>query len=124
MLEIILFTGLLMLVHLTLPSTLALVSGAVDLNYLAGPRDEAIDLGVVGARAKRAAGNLFESLPVFLTLAVLSILMNAQTMELAAIWLGLRIAYLVIYIFGINHVRTLVWFGSVICLIMMGIKLI
>ena len=124
MLEIILFTGLLMLVHLTLPSTLALVSGAVDLNYLAGPRDEAIDLGVVGARAKRAAGNLLESLPVFLSLAVLSIMMNAQTMELAAIWLGLRMAYLVIYMAGINHVRTLVWFASVICLIMMGIELI
>ncbi len=124
MLEIILFTGLLMLAHLTLPSTLALVSGAVDLNYLVGPRDEAIDLGVVGARAKRAAGNLLESLPVFLTLAALSIMMNAQTVELAAIWLGLRIAYLVIYMAGINHVRTLVWFASVICLIMMGIELI
>ena len=123
MLEIILFTGLLMLVHLILPSTLALVSGAVDLNYLVGPRDEAIDLGVVGARAKRAAGNLLESLPVFLSLAVLSIMMNAQTMELAAIWLGLRMAYLVIYMAGINHVRTLVWFASVICLIMMGIEL-
>ena len=124
MLEIILFTGVLMLVHLTLPSTLALVSGAVDLNHLAGPRDEAIDLGVVGARAKRAAGNLLESLPVFLTLAVLSIMANAQTMELAAIWLGLRIAYLAVYMAGINHVRTLVWFTSVICLIMMGIELV
>ena len=124
MLEIILFTGLLMLVHLILPSTLALVSGAVDLNYLAGPRDEAINLGVVGARAERAAGNLLESLPVFLTLAVLSIMMNAQTMELAAIWLGLRIAYLVVYMAGINHIRTLVWFASVICLIMIGIELI
>ena len=124
MLEIILFTNLLMLVHLTLPSTLALISGAVDLNYLVGPRDETIDLGVIGARAKRAAGNLLESLPVFLTLAVLSIIMNAQTMELAAIWLGLRIAYLVVYMTGTNHVRTLVWFASVICLIMMGMELV
>lgn len=124
MLEIILFTGLLLLVQLTLPSTLALISGDVNVNDLAGPRDEPIDMSVTGARAKRAAGNLLESLPVFLTLAVLSIMMNAQTMELAAIWLGLRAAYLVVYMTGINHVRTLVWFASVICLIMMGLELV
>jgi uncharacterized MAPEG superfamily protein len=112
------------LVQLTLPSTLALISGAADLNDLTGPRDEPIDMSVTGARAKRAAGNLLESLPVFLTLAVLSIMMNAQTMELAAIWLGLRVAYLVVYLTGTNHVRTLVWFASVICLIMMGLELV
>ena len=38
MLEIILFTGLLLLVQLTLPSMLSLMTGATNLNYLAGPR--------------------------------------------------------------------------------------
>lgn len=125
MLEIILFTGLLLLVNLTLPSGLALLSGAVDLNYLAGSRDApAENMPLTAARAKRAANNLLESLPVFLALAVLSVMMNAQTVELAAIWLGLRVAYLFVYMANITHIRTLVWFASVICLIMMGLELV
>ena len=35
MLEIILFTGLLLLVQLALPSTLGLITGATSSNYLA-----------------------------------------------------------------------------------------
>ena len=125
MLEIILFTGLLLLVQLTLPSTLGLMTGATSLNYLAGPRDEPIaNMPVSVARAKRAANNLVETLPVFLTLAVLSIIMEVQTAELAAIWLGLRVAYVFAYLMHIDYIRTLIWFGSVFCLIMMGLALI
>ena len=125
MLEIILFTGLLLLVQLTLPSTLGLMTGATSLNYLAGARDEPMaNMPVSVARAKRAANNLVETLPVFLTLAVLSIMMEAQTAELAAIWLGLRVAYVFAYLAHVNHIRTLIWFGSVICLIMMGLELV
>ena len=125
MLEIILFAGLLLLVQLTLPTTLALATGATSLNYLAGPRDEPMEnMPASVARAKRAANNLVETLPVFLTLAVLSLMAEAQTAELAAIWLGLRVAYVFAYLVHINHIRTLIWFGSVICLIMMGLELV
>ena len=56
MLEIILFTGLLLLVQLTLPSTLGLMTGATSLNYLAGARDEPMaNMPVSVGRAKRAA---------------------------------------------------------------------
>ena len=62
MLEIILFTGLLLLVQLTLPSTLGLMTGATSLNYLAGARDEPMEnMPVSVARAKRAANNLVET---------------------------------------------------------------
>ena len=125
MLEIILFTGLLLLVQLTLPSTLGLMTGATSLNYLVGPRDEPMaNMPISVARANRAANNLVETLPVFLTLAVLSIMMEAQTTELAAIWLGLRVAYVFAYLAHVNHIRTLIWFGSVVCLILMGLELV
>lgn len=125
MLEIILFTTLLLLVNLILPSGLALLLGAIDLNYLAGSRDAPIEnMPLTAARAERAANNLLQSLPVFLTLAILSIIMNAQTVELAAIWLGLRVAYLFVYMANITHIRTLVWLASVTCLIMMGLELV
>ena len=125
MLEIILITGLLVFLQLTLPTMLAVATGSATANYLAGPRDVPMEnMAASVARAKRAGNNLLETLPVFLTLAVLSIIMEVQTAELAAIWLGLRVAYVFAYIMHINYIRTLIWFGSVFCLIMMGLALI
>ena len=125
MLEIILITGLLVFLQLTLPTMLAVATGSATANYLAGPRDLPMEnMAASVARAKRAGNNLLETLPVFLTLAVLSIIMEVQTAELAAIWLGLRVAYVFAYIMHIDYIRTLIWFGSVFCLIMMGLALI
>ena len=125
MLEIILITGLLVFLQLTLPTMLAVATGSANASYLAGPRDVPMEnMAASVARAKRAGSNVLETLPVFLTLAVLSIIMEAQTAELAAIWLGLRVAYVFAYLMHIDYIRTLIWFGSVFCLIMMGLELI
>ena len=125
MLEIILITGLLVFLQLTLPTMLAVATGSATARYLAGPRDAPMEnMAASVARAKRASNNLLETLPVFLTLAVLSIIMEVQTAELAAIWLGLRVAYVFAYLMHIDYIRTLIWFGSVFCLIMMGLALI
>ena len=125
MLEIILVTGLLVFLQLTLPTMLAVATGSATARYLAGPRDAPMEnMAASVARAKRASNNLLETLPVFLTLAVLSIIMEVQTAELAAIWLGLRVAYVFSYLMHIDYIRTLIWFGSVFCLIMMGLALI
>ena len=122
MLEIILITGLLVFLQLTLPTMLAVATGSATARYLAGPRDVPMEnMAASVARAKRAGNNLLETLPVFLTLAVLSIIMEVQTAELAAIWLGLRVAYVFAYLMHIDYIRTLIWFGSVFCLIMMGL---
>ena len=125
MLEIILITGFLVFLQLILPTVLAVATGSATAKYLVGPRDLPMEnISPSVARAKRAANNLLETLPVFLTLAVLSIIMDAQTAELAAIWLGLRVAYVFAYLMAIDYIRTLIWFGSIFCLIMMGLGLI
>lgn len=125
MLEIILITGLLVFLQLTLPPMLAVVTGSATASYLVGPRDVPMEnMAASVARAKRAGNNLLETLPVFFTLAVLSIIMEVQTAELAAIWLGLRVAYVFAYLMAIDYIRTLIWFGSIFCLIMMGLALI
>ena len=125
MLEIILITGLLVFLQLTLPTMLAVATGSATARYFAGPRDAPMEnMAASVARAKRASNNLLETLPVILTLAVLSIIMEVQTAELAAIWLGLRVAYVFAYLMAINYIRTLIWFGSIFCLIMMGLALI
>jgi len=124
MLELIFAALILYAIHLFLPSTMALLSGQVNMNFLAGPRDAPPEFSVAVQRAKRAAANLDESMPIFLTLAILAILLGKQSGEAAAIWLALRLVYTPIYIAGVRHFRTLVWLGSVACLIIMAVALI
>ncbi|MDA9341244.1 MAPEG family protein [Gammaproteobacteria bacterium] len=120
MTHIILFTGLLYLVQLILPMPLTKRSGEA-----------------AGERAKKAVHNLRESLPVFFTFALLSMHLEVEANVLvASIWLALRIIFVLLYITGLHTkpvneagyvaqpIRSLAWFGSIVCLIMMGINLI
>ena len=120
MVNIILFTSLLYFVQLILPMSLAKRAGEAPAES-----------------ARRSLHNLRESLPVFFTFALLSIYLNVEANTLLAlIWLVLRIVFVLIYATGFNTkpanqdgyvaqpLRSLAWFGSIICLIMMGINLI
>lgn len=84
------------------------------------PPEDSIRLG----RARRAAINLQESLPAFLALAILSVVLEVDNYDLALYWLAFRVAYLVSYVVGITYVRTVFWLGSVICLVLMAASLI
>ena len=89
-------------------------------------------------RASKALNNLAESLPVFFTLAILSIVLGIEeNTALAMYWLISRIVFAVLYTTGIGRkapvepsgyepqvIRSLMWFISVIILIWMTIKLI
>lgn len=94
------------------------------LAWLAGTRDEPIESTVMQRRIERAANNLKESLPAFLALSLLAMIQHVDVTQLAIIWLCLRAAYIPCYLFGINPIRTIVWFGSIICLIMMAVALV
>jgi uncharacterized MAPEG superfamily protein len=120
MINIILFTSLLYFVQLILPMSLARRAGEVPAES-----------------ARRGVHNLRESLPVFFAFALLSIYFEVEANTLLAlIWLVLRIVFVLIYVTGFNTkpaneagyvaqpIRSLAWFGSIICLIMMGINLI
>ena len=96
-----------------------------NLKYLLSNRDEnPPEASVTLARVRRAAANLQESLPAFLALALLSMLVEVDNSSVSLYWLGFRTAYLLSYIAGIPYVRTLFWLGSVVCLIMMAIALV
>ena len=118
MIEIIAGTALLYLVQLLLP--MRLKTGSEQAK-----------------RADKAVKNLGESLPVFFTLAVLSVVLGVdENTSIALYWLITR--FLVIYITGIgrqeslqdgtNHepqkIRSLIWAVSVLFLIQMTVNLI
>ncbi len=128
---IIIFSALgLLLAQVGLPNSLA--RRHAGRKWLLGARDEKPDLpqavSVRVERARRASANLQESLPAFFVLAVL-ILMSGSAAEesaqtTAAIWVGLRVAYLFIYLAGWQTIRTVVWALSIACLIRMALLLV
>lgn len=124
MTEIIIATLILYLAQLLLPNMIAVARKELDNSYLFGPRDEAAGTSAVPQRAKRAAINMQESMIVFLPLAALAVATSAPVAEIATVWLGLRLAYLVTYLMGVGYVRTLIWMASVVCLALMAIELV
>lgn len=123
MIELIVLSLLLLMMHLMLPSVLALMAGNVSTAYLLGVRDESPELSQVSQRAKRASANLLETLPAFLVLAVLSILSESDVTMLAQAWLLLRVLYLFAYLSAVAYLRSLIWIGALVCLIGMALPL-
>jgi len=91
---------------------------AYAMNKLGGydnshPREQQSKLTGFGARALAAHQNSFESLIVFAA-AILCALATKTTTELvqnlAMIHIVARIAYVLLYLFNINIIRSLVWF--------------
>ena len=123
--NILLVTLLLILIQIFIPVTIdLLITKKLNFLYLFSSRDEVSKNSLFFDRSQRALKNLFETLPIFITLAILSIIKNVDISFLASLWLAARIIYIPIYVFGVAYVRTIVWVVSLICLIMMGIRFI
>jgi uncharacterized MAPEG superfamily protein len=92
-----------------------------------GPRDNPRPLTVVGGRAERALANLQEALPIFLALALLNLIVGtAAATALTGGWIFLvaRVLYVPAYLSGVPVIRTLIWVGSWVGLVMMLIPLL
>ena len=91
-----------------------------------GPRDELPALGIMGGRADRALNNLKESLPFFITLALLCIATGKNTplaVNGAMVFAVARILYLPSYLWGIPGLRSVIWMIAMAGLVMMAIPL-
>jgi uncharacterized MAPEG superfamily protein len=99
-----------------------LLTNNVKLSYLFSSRDNTANTSIYIDRANRSLKNLFETLPIFIGLILLSIINDVDNSLLAMIWLFARIIYVPVYIVGINYVRTGIWAIALICLIMMSVR--
>ena len=95
-----------------------------NLNWMIGNRESSIPETPLVARAKRAGSNLQESLPAFLALALLSMIISIDVTNAACWWLIFRVSHGLLYIGGIKYLRTLAYFGSIGSLIAMACALI
>ena len=120
--SIMILSFLLVLIQITIPVLISLLTNNVKLSYLFSSRDDAVNTSKYIDRANRALKNLFETLPIFIGLILLSIISDVDNSFLAMIWLLARIIYVPVYIVGINYVRTGIWAIALISLIMMSLN--
>ena len=120
--SILILSFLLVIIQITIPVLISLLTNNVKLSYLFSSRDNAANTSKYIDRANRALKNLFETLPIFIGLILLSIINDLDNSLLAMMWLLARIIYVPVYIVGINYVRTGIWAIALICLILMSIN--
>ena len=123
MLYIVLATMLMYLIHLMLPTLLTFKNNP-DFSNVRQLIERDTNIPNYVVRIHAATENLKESLPVFFACAVLSIVTGVDSSGYGLTWIILRIAYVVCYVYKLNPYRGIVWMGSIICLVLMGINLI
>jgi len=77
-------------------------------------------------RMVSAGDNLRQSLPIFLALAILSVILDVDNLMLAQSWLALRVIYLVgavVDLYRFKMIRPIIWLPSIIILVCMGCNL-
>ena len=94
-----------------------------SMAYLMSNRDQQHEVSLLTQRVTRASTNLQESLPAFLALCLLAMIIEADVTTAATAWLGLRVAYLACYSFGIPVLRSGIWMASIICMIYMAVQI-
>jgi len=94
--------------------------GAVDIDYLAGPRDREVEMrGVYYPRATRALRNYVENYTPFAAVDLALIATHQTGGWGAAIWIVARIVYLPLYVMGVKMFRSASWVISILGLLMM-----
>lgn len=121
MVEIILSALLLTLIQSWL---IPMLLNLGNLSFLLSNRDEDFEFSTITKRAKRASANLYETLPIFITLMLLGVIFDVDLILLGLVWIALRVLFLMCYLGGIKIVRSGIWVASVITLIMMGLNVV
>ena len=122
--NILIISFLLVIIQLTIPMLIELLTKNTNLKYFLSSRDENTKISTHTQRANRALKNLLETFPIFIGLAILSLIKDVDNSSIALFWLIFRIIYVPVYVLGINYIRTGIWAASLICLILMGLKFI
>jgi uncharacterized MAPEG superfamily protein len=121
MTTIILYTLALALFQIWL---LPMVINIKSMAYLMSNREEEQPTSLLSQRVARASTNLQESLPAFLALCLLAMIVEADVTTAATTWLGLRVAYAACYTLGIPILRSGIWIASIVCMLCMGLQIV
>ena len=97
-----------------------------NLSWMMSSRDQDLDTSsnLYLQRVNKSTANLYESLPAFLALALLSLVLGVDTSSAACVWLIARVGHLIFYVAGIGLLRTASWLISLGALVCMACALI
>jgi uncharacterized MAPEG superfamily protein len=104
----------------------AAANQVVGLTRLAGNRDGMPEYTGLAGRAKRAHLNMLENMVLFTALVLIAAVAgkaNATTAMGAMIFFWARLVYALVYLIGVPWLRTVVWFVSVIGMVMIAVQL-
>ncbi len=116
MIELILYSLLLLIIQIMAHYPLNLQ----HVQFFLSNRHSEIEYSEVTLRIRRAASNLQETLPIFITLMLLGILQDVDLTSLGTYWLLLRVIFFGLYAAGIEKIRSVVWILALIVLMTMG----
>tara|TARA_Y100000814_G_C12336836_1_gene403157 strand:+ start:946 stop:1317 length:372 start_codon:yes stop_codon:yes gene_type:complete len=116
MIELILYSLLLLIIQIMAHYPLNLQ----HVQFFLSNRHNEIEYSEVTLRIRRAASNLQETLPIFITLMLLGILQDVDLTSLGTYWLLLRVIFFGLYAAGIEKIRSVVWILALIVLITMA----
>jgi uncharacterized MAPEG superfamily protein len=118
---LLVFSVVLLVLHIMLQGLLA--TRELGSQWNAGPRDEGLKpKSALAGRAERASNNFRETYPAFVGLILaLAFYGDAAGWGLIGgwIWFLCRIGYIPLYLAGIPYIRSLVWTGSLLGLLLM-----
>jgi len=124
MTNIIICTVMFYILHLFLVMSFSLHKVPfIQWTYTGGDISGKTDLS---ERMASAGDNLRQSLPIFLALALLSVILEVDNLMLAQSWLGLRVLYLVgaiTNLYQYKMIRPVIWLPSIVILVCMGCNL-
>ena len=124
MTNIIICTVMFYILHLFLVMSFSLHKVPfIQWTYTGGDISGKTDLS---ERMASAGDNLRQSLPIFLALALLSVILEVDNLMLAQSWLGLRVLYLVgaiANLYQYKMIRPVIWLPSIVILVCMGCNL-
>ena len=124
-LKYLLFSTILCFVQVLIAATGA--NQLVGLPTLAGNRESLPEYGGWAGRARRAHLNMIENLVLFAALVLIAAAAgkaNATTAMGAMLFFWARLVYALVYLIGVPWLRTVVWFVSVIGMVIIFLQLI
>lgn len=103
-------------------TSLGKISGGFRMSDNKNPRDFFAKSTGLSARMNAAQMNSFESLPMFLAAVLMAIycLVPQQVINgIAWLYVGLRVAYGIAYMVNASALRSVLWFLSIVCIVML-----
>ena len=126
--EFIVLAGVLILAIVQIGLAATVRTAELGVKWNAGARDgEVPPPGTLAGRLIRAQANLFETLPIFAAAVIMAHVAGKDggplTLWGTHLYLAGRLIYLPLYAFGVPYLRTLVWLGSFVGLLMIIVAL-